>query len=229
MHIVYRVTNLINGKYYVGYHKTDDPNDSYLGSGTVIRRAIAKYGVENFQKKVLHTFSNAKDAFAKEKELVQQCLNDPLCYNLNKGGHGGFDYILRHGLIPKGRTGSLNPHFGRKQTKKCREAVAKANQNRTWSQSSRNKLGKAHTGLTHKLSAKGRQQIKTSVAKGNRARVWSQSSKDKLAVTQQQLRWIHRGGKTTKISASKLSVFLAAGWAIGRNGPVTQRTRVLVS
>jgi hypothetical protein len=43
-HTVYRTTNLVNGKFYIGVHKTDDPNDGYLGSGKLIGRAFQKYG-----------------------------------------------------------------------------------------------------------------------------------------------------------------------------------------
>lgn len=44
MYTVYKTTNIINGKYYIGVHKTTNPNDSYLGSGKAIKEAIKKYG-----------------------------------------------------------------------------------------------------------------------------------------------------------------------------------------
>jgi hypothetical protein len=95
---VYRTTNLVNGKYYFGVHKTDNPEDGYLGSGTYIKHAVAKYGFEKFRKGVLFVFdeTNAAAAFAKEDELIQ-CYRgrDPLCMNLRRGGDGGFDYINR--------------------------------------------------------------------------------------------------------------------------------------
>ena len=47
-YIIYKITNQINGKYYIGRHATKDVNDSYMGSGIGIKNAIAKYGVENF-------------------------------------------------------------------------------------------------------------------------------------------------------------------------------------
>ena len=42
---IYLTTNLINGKQYIGQHK-GELNDSYLGSGTNISKAINKYGKE---------------------------------------------------------------------------------------------------------------------------------------------------------------------------------------
>lgn len=95
---VYRTTNLVNSRYYIGVHKTSQPNDGYLGSGKLLKRAIAKYGVGNFRKEVLFVFETDAEAFAKEFELVEAAKADPLCYNLRRGGSGGFDWINRNGL-----------------------------------------------------------------------------------------------------------------------------------
>jgi len=50
-YIVYKTTNLINKKIYIGIHSTENINDGYLGSGTALKRAIAKHGKENFSEK----------------------------------------------------------------------------------------------------------------------------------------------------------------------------------
>ena len=63
---IYKTTNLINGKYYVGFHKTSDPFDNYLGSGVRLIDAIKKYGVENFKKEILFEFDTQEEAEAKE-------------------------------------------------------------------------------------------------------------------------------------------------------------------
>jgi hypothetical protein len=48
---VYKITNLVNGKYYIGKDKHSIKN--YLGSGKIIKSAILKYGIENFKKEIL--------------------------------------------------------------------------------------------------------------------------------------------------------------------------------
>ena len=53
MYVIYEITNNINGKTYVGQHKTDNINDNYFGSGIAITQAVEKYGKENFTKTIL--------------------------------------------------------------------------------------------------------------------------------------------------------------------------------
>ena len=49
---VYKITNQIDGKIYIGTHKTKDLNDNYMGSGKYLIRAQEKYGIENFAEAV---------------------------------------------------------------------------------------------------------------------------------------------------------------------------------
>jgi hypothetical protein len=93
-YVIYKILNKVNGKFYIGIHKTKDINDDYYGSGHCIKAAIKKYGIENFEKIILHIFTRRKDAINKEKELVtEELIKNPLCYNLTVGGYGGFHYI----------------------------------------------------------------------------------------------------------------------------------------
>jgi hypothetical protein len=87
---IYKTTNLIDGKCYLGKHITDNVDDDYLGSGIYLNHAIKKYGKENFRKDVLFVFDNQYDMENKEKELVTEAIiADPNYYNLALGGQGG--------------------------------------------------------------------------------------------------------------------------------------------
>ena len=92
---IYKITNILDNKIYIGKHQTKNINDNYMGSGKLIKIAIQKYGIENFKKEILHIFDNEKDMKNKEKELV---VLDEMSYNLCDGGKGGFGYINRTGL-----------------------------------------------------------------------------------------------------------------------------------
>lgn len=89
---IYKITNRLNNKIYIGKHQTKDLMDGYFGSGKLIKRAINKYGLSNFTKEYLHIFDNEEDMNAKEKELV---VVSEETYNLCDGGKGGWSYILR--------------------------------------------------------------------------------------------------------------------------------------
>jgi len=92
---VYKITNNLNQKFYIGKHQTKNLNDGYMGSGKLLKAAYKKHGIENFSKEILHVFDTEEEMNAKEKELVVITEDS---YNLCDGGHGGFSYIHRNNL-----------------------------------------------------------------------------------------------------------------------------------
>lgn len=89
-HYVYIITNKINHKFYIGKHSTNNLDDGYMGSGKVIKNATQKYGLENFNKRILCFCDSAEDALEIEKFLVtENLIKREDCYNANIGGKGG--------------------------------------------------------------------------------------------------------------------------------------------
>lgn len=88
---VYETTNNINGKIYVGITGRDLlAGNQYIGSGTLIRRAIKKYGKENFNRKILCIVGSRDFALELESKIVDcEFINRYDTYNIQIGGSSG--------------------------------------------------------------------------------------------------------------------------------------------
>jgi hypothetical protein len=88
---VYKITNLINSKIYIGVHKTSNLDDGYMGSGKSLKQAIKKYGLQNFKKEIINFCSSETEMFEQEKQLVNEnFVKLSTTYNNKIGGSGGF-------------------------------------------------------------------------------------------------------------------------------------------
>ena len=95
--LIYKITNLINNKIYIGQHVTANIDDSYMGSGEHIKNAIKKYGIENFKKEIIAECSTFEEMNDLEKELVNQdFVNNPNTYNHAIGGTYGWKNCLKY-------------------------------------------------------------------------------------------------------------------------------------
>lgn len=95
---VYQTKNTVNQKIYIGTHITVNPNDDYLGSGNILKKAIKKYGISSFEKTVLFCYDNSDEMFAKEAEIVnEEFIARSDTYNIKCGGLGGWDYVNKSG------------------------------------------------------------------------------------------------------------------------------------
>lgn len=89
--IVYRTTNLINGKIYIGAHSTYNLNDGYMGSGVYLKKAFVKYGRENFKTEIICRCYDELVMFKIEALLVNQLIDKQGYkghYNRSYGGRG---------------------------------------------------------------------------------------------------------------------------------------------
>ena len=138
-HFTYQTKNMINGKLYIGRHSTDNLNDEYIGSGKNLKRAILKYGKNNFAIEVLCFFDTLDDLIKEEEFIVDDtwCLNKNT-YNIVKGGSnpimfgesnpswkGGSSFYIKKGRADV--RGNKNPMYGKFHSNITKEKIKNAN------------------------------------------------------------------------------------------------------
>jgi len=160
--IIYKTTNLVNGKIYIGKDKRNNPK--YLGSGKLLNKAIKKYGRENFIKEILE-YCNSEEHMS-EREKIWTCkfnsTDRAIGYNMTEGGAGGntrinytkqqFDeYKLKLSMgvqnskkyinSIKNKTGKIIPHnLGKVTSAETRRKISVANAGKKLSDEHRNKI-----------------------------------------------------------------------------------------
>lgn len=78
---VYKITNLKEGLFYFGAHKTIKLNDGYASSSVNVRKDINRLGPENFKKEVVKFFNTSEEMFRYEEKMIRKVLGHPNCYN----------------------------------------------------------------------------------------------------------------------------------------------------
>ena len=142
---IYETTNLINGKKYIGKHKSSKFDKSYYGSGIYLKNAIEKYGKENFKVRILEklddfdnkeglkylaereTYYIEKYNAVKDKNYYNMSYGNEQegWYSINKARKENPDYYKEHHWS---KTGKYNPK-NRKYSKEEIEGF----KNRHWS------------------------------------------------------------------------------------------------
>lgn len=200
--IIYKTTNLLNGRYYIGMHVTTNINDGYLGSGRRIKAEIKKYGRENFSRVVLAELSSKTELAEREASIVTEELrSDPLCLNLKNGGEGG------------GRIWS-DEHFKAFQSRAHVGGTLTGHKHST--------IGRAAITPEHRRTG-----LKTRVGNGNplttSGLVFSKETRRQMSASSSGDRnsqfgtcWVHRNGQAMKVKSIDLQSFLNQGFSRGR-------------
>jgi hypothetical protein len=112
---IYKITSKVNNKIYVGFHQIEEDRilcaknengsiyeDKYLGSGKIIKRAVAKYGPDNFSQEILGIFDTKEEAEELEKRIVNKEFTlDDNNYNMALGGNVRIMYGKNCGFYGK--------------------------------------------------------------------------------------------------------------------------------
>ena len=131
---IYKITNKLNGKIYVGQKKSEIFVDSYWGSGIHISASIKKYGIENFDRQILEWCYSKEELQQKEVYWIEKLnSNNPdVGYNLTKGGEGTPGYRWSEESrkkLSEARKGPNNPLYGKHLSEEHRRKIGIASKN----------------------------------------------------------------------------------------------------
>jgi len=96
---IYKITNLINKKIYIGKHISTTFDPDYFGSGRNINKAIEKYGIENFKIELECWAKNNMELDNLEIKYILQyrkLLGARNCYNIADGGGDWNKYLYKN-------------------------------------------------------------------------------------------------------------------------------------
>lgn len=204
---IYKITNLINGKIYIGKtysirirwsaHKSDAR--CYTPT-THLYRAMNKYGFKNFKIEELATFNTEKECLLAETAYIKKYHSNDrnIGYNLTEGGEGSSGY--KHTEETKKLMGAIkkitfvgenNPFFGKTHTPETRKKMSVAASKR---------IGNKNPFYGKKHSEKSK-QLMSNNQKGKSASISSEDIKD-----------IKYKKKTLKMTYKEIAVQYGMHW-----------------
>lgn len=130
---IYKTTNKINGKIYVGMHrvKYDEFDKDYIGSGKHLKYAVEKYGKDSFSCDVIEWCKTEEELSDRERYWITtlDAMNPDIGYNLKEGGIGGWNIDVsgeNNPMYGVHRFGKDNPNYGNKRTVESRMQQSRA-------------------------------------------------------------------------------------------------------
>jgi len=203
---IYKTTNLINNKIYIGKHKTS-ADDGYLGSGLILSYAVDKYGKENFKREIIEYCSS--DVGKREEYWIDKlnARNSKIGYNIAKGGIGGDNFTNHPNKenIRKTFMGFLGKHHteetknkisknnkGKKRKPLTEEQIEKLRQINTGkkrSNETKQKIRESKIGNKHPLFGKHHKQSTIEKMKNAQTKYNSPSNKYYFELSNNQNYW----------------------------------------
>jgi len=181
---------------YIGSHQTENLNDGYIGSGKHLKRAIVKYGKENFKFEILHFLSSKEEMFDLEQSIVNESfVKDPRTYNLKIGGSGG-------------NPGIVGAFKGKKHTEETKEKQRQAALKQTTSAQKRQKLSENN-------AMKNNLETRRKVSKKLTGRICSDEHKNRVAEANLGKILINNGTVAKRISKDELATYNNTEWTKG--------------
>ncbi len=189
---IYMTKNLATGKLYIGQHRrTMNPKDIddswYLGSGVILKKAIVKYGVDNFERKIIYECDSQDELNYMEQIFIQfyNAVDDDTYYNLAGGGSG-----CRHCPTEEQKEHMRKPHKPMNPEAKKR-----------WIEACKGKL-----------TEDGRRRIRESTIKNLTGYVHSEESRKHMSEGHIGSKAMYKDGVYKFVTPKLQEEYLAEGW-----------------
>ena len=192
MYCIYRITNKINGKTYIGQHKYKKLNDKYMGSGVLITKAKKKYGIENFKKEILE-FNIPDIDLANDWEqmyILFERVKGKAEYNIANGGNGigtvSEETKRKMSEALKGRQawnkGKPAWNRGKATSEEIKRKISEANKGKHPSEETRKKLSEIRKGVNNPNYGKHlSEETKRKISESNKGNHLSEEQKRHLS------------------------------------------------
>lgn len=214
VYLIYKTTNSLNNKIYIGSHRTDNIEDDYLGSGTLLMKAIKKYGKENFIKEILHVFDNADEMVKMERELVnEEFISQRNTYNMEIGGSGGKIWTKElRAKMSASKKGSTPWNKGKKIGPLSEEHKQKMSE--MFSGENNPMYGKP---AYYKMTESEKEQWTSNISKGNKGKVRTKEQKKNYSKAASARIWlVNKDGKITHTTDQNDPRLNSKEWQRGR-------------
>ena len=226
---IYKTTNLVNGKIYIGQHIASIFDIYYKGSGQMLKRAFKKYGKENFKCELLVEANTKEELDILEQYWIKKldACNTDIGYNIVAGGGGTVGY--HH--TDEAKKAMSNAKTGRPLTESWKQAIGRAFKGRKLSEETRAKLAAIRTGSKHTEEA--RQKMRE--AHQRNPRVFTEDYRRKLresrakalatgrwSISEEGMENLRKSGSRPKSAEHSRHVSetrIARGIAAGANNP----------
>ena len=181
--VIYLTTNLINGKKYIG--KDARNQQWYLGSGKYLKKAIKKYGKENFKKELLEECSSLEELSKAElKWLVNlNCKASTEYYNA---------------------TDTETPSsYGKKLSDTHKRNISESRKGKKHSEETKKKMSESRKGVKRLPHS---QETKKKISQSLKGIVWSEERNNNVSKAKKGKPLFHNRVKLTQLNPNTLEI-----------------------
>jgi group I intron endonuclease len=221
--VIYKTTNLVNGKQYIGRDRNNNPN--YLGSGICIKNAIKKYGKQNFKKEILEECSSFEHLMEREEYWL----------NYYDAGTNPNFYNMHNRSLGFSARGVDHYNFGKKLSPEHKEKLTQSRKGKRHSEESIQKMKLAQLGEKHHFYGKRHnEETRRKIAESLRGVKHSEERTSKRIGVKRQIQFSDEGRQRLRESHMgennlrfKGYVICVSGQYVGQRKSIREWTEIL--